>query len=74
MTDVLSYTLHKTPKFHLIFWCGDFLETHSARSSYRRDSLKKGVLKNFSEFTGKHLCQSPDFLIKLQATGTDVFL
>ena len=32
---------------------------------------KKGVLENFTKFTGKHLCQSL-FLIKLQAS--DVFL
>ena len=29
------------------------------RSSHRRYSLKKGVLKNFVKFTGKHLCQNP---------------
>ena len=28
------------------------------RSSHRRCSMKKGVLKNFPKFTGKHLCQS----------------
>ena len=28
------------------------------RSSYRRCSVKKGVLKNFAKFIGKHLCQS----------------
>ena len=27
-------------------------------SSHRRCSIKKGVLKNFSKLTGKHLCQS----------------
>ena len=36
------------------------------RSSHRRYSLKKGVLKNSSNFTGKHLCWSL-VLIKLQA-------
>ena len=39
----------------------------------RRCSVKKGVLKNFAKFTGKQLCQSL-FLIKLQASGTGVFL
>ena len=29
------------------------------RSSYRRCSIKKGVLKKFSKFTGKQLCQCP---------------
>ena len=28
------------------------------RSSHRRCSVKKGVLKNFANFTGKHLCWS----------------
>ena len=35
------------------------------KSSHRRCSVRKGVLRNFSKFTGKHLCQSL-FLIKLQ--------
>ena len=33
-----------------------FRTTH--RSGHRRFSIKKGVLKNFAKFTGKHLCQS----------------
>ena len=28
------------------------------RSSHRRCSIKKGVLRNFAKLTGKHLCQS----------------
>ena len=28
------------------------------RSSHRRCSVKKDVLRNFAKFTGKHLCQS----------------
>ena len=28
------------------------------RSSHRRYSVKKGVLRNFTKFTAKHLCQS----------------
>ena len=28
------------------------------RSSHQRCSLKKGALRNFTKFTGKHLCQS----------------
>ena len=36
------------------------------RSSYRSCSLKKGVWKNFTNFTEKRLCWSP-FLTKLQA-------
>ena len=37
-----------------------------SRSSHRRCSVKKGVLKNFANFIGKHLCWSL-FLIKLLA-------
>ena len=36
------------------------------RSSYRRCSVKKGFLKNFANFTEKHLCWSL-FLINLLA-------
>ena len=38
---------------------------HSNRGSHQKCSVKKGVLKNFSIFTEKHLCWSL-FLIKLQ--------
>ena len=41
-----------------------FLEPY--RSSHHRCFCKKGVLKSFANFTGKHLCWSL-FLIKLQA-------
>ena len=37
-----------------------------SRSSHRRCFIEKDALKNFTKFTGKHLCQSL-FLIKLQA-------
>ena len=35
------------------------------RSSHQRCSMKKGVLRNFTKFIGKHFCQSL-ILIKLQ--------
>ena len=38
----------------------------TCKSSYRRCSITKSVLRNFATFTGKHLCWSI-FLIKLQA-------
>ena len=28
------------------------------RSSHQRCSVRKGLLRNFTKFTGKHLCQS----------------
>ena len=33
----------------------------TSRSSQQRCSIKKGVLKNFAKFIGKHLCQSVFF-------------
>ena len=44
-----------------------FLQEPQCRSSSRPEMFfKTGVLKNFANFTGKHLCWSL-FLIKLQA-------
>ena len=33
-----------------------------SRGRHQRCSVKKGVLRNFAKFTGKHLCQSLFFL------------
>ena len=43
------------------------------RSSHRRCSIKKAVLKNFVTFTGSHLCWSL-LLIKLQAWSSATLL
>ena len=43
------------------------LFVNKKRSSYRRCSVKNGVLKNYASFTAKHLCWSL-FLIKFQAS------
>ena len=43
-----------------------FFFTFIARSSHRRCSVRKDVLRNLTKFTEKHLCQSL-FLMKLQA-------
>ena len=40
------------------------------RSSHRRCSVKKGVLRNFAKFTGKDLCQSL-FFNKVAGLGED---
>ena len=48
MKDELGY-LQKAVKKSLLYL---------TRSSHQRCSMKKGVLKNFTKFTGKHLCQS----------------
>ena len=43
------------------------------KSSHRRCSIKKAVLKNFAKFTGKHLCWNL-FKKKLQALGPTTLL
>ena len=45
-------------------------QRHLCRSSHQGCSVKKGVYKNFANFTGKHLCWS--FFIKLQANCVGV--
>ena len=37
------------------------MKIHEDRSSHRKCSKKKGALKNFGKFTGKHLCHSVFF-------------
>ena len=37
------------------------------KSSHRKCSVRKGVLRNFAKFTGKHLHNKSLFLIKLKA-------
>ena len=52
----------KIDSFHKSFQTGlsasCFSKTLSKEAASRRCSAKKGVLKNFGIFTGKHLCQS----------------
>ena len=66
------FSVHGKQKYTSL---NDF-KTQSVRSSHWRCSVKKGVPKNFVNFTGNHLCWSL-FLIKLQASqdsNTGVFL
>ena len=49
----------------------DYQRLH--RSSRPEVFIKKGVLKNFAKFTGKHLCRSL-LSIKLQASGFTSYL
>ena len=51
----------------------NFLKHYYVRNSHLRCSVKKTVFRNFTKFTGKHLCQRL-FLIKLQARPAKVFL
>ena len=48
-------------RFHVNFffnWDSLHARLNSHRGSHRRYSIKKGVLRNFTKCTGKHLCQS----------------
>ena len=51
----LSYLIKANKIFPLFFF----------RSSHRRCSVRKGILRSFAKFTGKRLCQA-SFLINLQ--------
>ena len=42
------------------------------RSNHQRCSMKKGVLRNFTKFTGKHLCQSL-FFNKVAGLGLQLY-
>ena len=53
MLEVVEMTGNIYKKWVKLIWI--------LRSSHQRCSLKKGALKNFSMFTGKHLCWSPFF-------------
>ena len=46
------------------------MKAKQQRDSHRRwCSVKKGILRNFAKFTGKHMCQTPEslFLIRPEA-------
>ena len=47
---------------------GTLTKLVALRSSHQRGSVRKGVLRNFSDFTGKRRARI-SFLIKLQASG-----
>ena len=49
---------------HLIEKSLYVLNKVSNRSIRQRCSVKRGVLKNFAKFTGKHLCQSIFLILK----------
>ena len=40
------------------------------RTSYQKWSIKKGDLRNFVKFIGKHMCRSLFFFVKLQVQST----
>ena len=57
----LQYKLHHKclTGLHIGLWKHwSFQNEANMKSSHQRCSVKKGVLRNFAKFTGKHLCQS----------------
>ena len=46
------------PLPHSLFLLNPIMLLLKTRSSHQRCSVITGVLRNFAEFTGKHLCQS----------------
>ena len=61
----LKSNFQKARKQRYAGWCMKFvcyrfmsLDECILRSSHQRCSIKKGVLRNFVKFTGKHPCQS----------------
>ena len=79
-----GFWVHICPSFAQIFLnFQNYLLESNFRSSLRRCSIKKGVLRNFAKLTGKQLCQSllfnkvadfrPSLLLK-RDSGTGVFL
>ena len=72
MTASMSESMNKETIFSVLFTGRSFLKSTTTnslkiyrlhdfliyRSIHRRCSVKKGVLRNFTKFTGKYLCQS----------------
>ena len=65
---MLAFTFWFTIPFTISLPFTFYIQFNSNRSSHRRCSLRKGVLRNFAKFAGKHLFQSL-FLIRLLAWG-----
>ena len=77
-SDVFRGYTKATPRCNGLMFFDNFIDSvrgldyyASNRSSHRRCSVRKGVLRNFAKFTGKHLCQS---LFFNKVAGTSVFL
>ena len=76
--DILMYQKLKNShnfsslSFYLVFQNTKSLDG-PCRSSHPRCSIKKGVLKNFAKFTGKHQCQSLFFNKVDSETLTQMF-
>ena len=57
----ISALLQFIKAIYIFIYCAYFskgLNNNNDRSSHQRWAVRKGVLRNFVKFTGKHLCQS----------------
>ena len=72
-TSVASTTSSSKENTQGKFLSNLFLKYGNIRSSRPEVFCKKGVVRNFAKFTGKHLCQSL-FFNKVVDSGTGVFL
>ena len=68
-TILFALRINSSILIWLKYWfeMGQYL--YKQRSSHRRCSVRKGILKNFAKFTGKHQCQSFFFN---KVTGLDL--
>ena len=55
--EFLVFSSSLSNYFLFSFWSDSCSHIKFYRSSHQRRSMKKGVLRNFAKFTGKHLCQ-----------------
>ena len=58
MVSPLSYSVNAAKGDVYLYFANFSVNERHNRSSHQRCSGKKGVLRNFAKFTGKHLCQS----------------
>ena len=65
---VLRHVIH----IHEFFILIKITILSDCRSSHRRCSVIKGVLRNFVKFTQKHLCRVSFWIIKLQAEACNL--
>ena len=63
----LSYVTSQDPSFYLTRLHNKSSIELGSEAVIHRSSVTKSVVRNFTKFTGKHLCQSL-FLIKLEAS------
>ena len=57
-------------QFLVFLWKFYLAHRHETEAVIWRCSVKKGVLRNFKKFTGKHLCQSLRWLLLVKVNVT----